>query len=221
MPEAVLSPHCPFPLDIPCGTAWVSLVAFTMRRFRFAPLGRLGERLLQWPGEQRYLNLRTYVKVHRQPGICFLTEWLSSRAAVWLAAPTYSLPLRHARVCYHHPAAADCGCGEVLDHATGAALRDEYRKAAGLPAPCPAGGLDTFLLERYCAFNQGGRLRRGFAIAHAPWNQVGVELTRWDDFLLPHLVPWWRDYAPALAHYSPGVTDVAIGHPFPPGGAER
>ncbi len=54
--------------------AWVSLVAFTMRRFRCAAFGRLGEKLLRWPSDQRLLNVRTYVKVREEPAICFLAE---------------------------------------------------------------------------------------------------------------------------------------------------
>ena len=86
-----------FPLDQREGMAWVSVVAFTMRRLRFARRGKFSEWLCRPAATQRFLNLRTYVRP-RGGTVFFLAEWLSSRLSVALGPPLYGLPYQHGRV---------------------------------------------------------------------------------------------------------------------------
>ena len=75
----------PFPLDLHNGRAFVSLVAFTLKRMRPRRGGRLTEWLLKPIATHEFLNVRTYVRVNGEPGIFFLAEWLSNRLSVPLA----------------------------------------------------------------------------------------------------------------------------------------
>ena len=68
---SLLAPFVPFTLDMFENRAFVSLVAFTQRRFRPIRTGPWGELLLCPMATIPFLNLRTYV-VHRgQFGIYF------------------------------------------------------------------------------------------------------------------------------------------------------
>ena len=68
----------PFPLDLREGRAYVSLVAFTMRGMRFRFGGKNLAFLLRPIATHHFLNVRTYVKHGREPGIYFIREWLSN-----------------------------------------------------------------------------------------------------------------------------------------------
>lgn len=52
--------------------AYVSLVAFTMRRFRLCVGGPLAECVMRPFATQRFLNLRTHVRRSGESGIYFL-----------------------------------------------------------------------------------------------------------------------------------------------------
>src|SRR5438105_12235897 len=72
---SALQAESPFALDLREGKAYVSLVAFTMRRMR----PRLGGKIAEWCfkplGTDELLNLRTYVRHRNETGIYFLAEW--------------------------------------------------------------------------------------------------------------------------------------------------
>lgn len=98
----ILQPELPFELDLRDGKAFVSLVAFTMRDMRPRVGGKFGALLFKPIATHSFLNLRTYVKCNGELGICFLTEWLSSRLAVALGPTVYGLPYRYAKIDYRH-----------------------------------------------------------------------------------------------------------------------
>jgi hypothetical protein len=102
VPAPLLQAATPFPLETWHGESVVTLVAFTMRRMRFARWERLSEVLL-WPfREQLFLNLRTYVRVGGEPGITFLAEWISSWIQAQLGPRLYGLPYRWGRHEFAH-----------------------------------------------------------------------------------------------------------------------
>src|SRR3954465_14836911 len=74
-------PHVPFDLDLHDGLAWVSLVAFTQTRLRPAIGGRLAALATAPAAPHAFLNLRTYVRAHGHPAICFLAEWIPNPLA--------------------------------------------------------------------------------------------------------------------------------------------
>jgi uncharacterized protein len=197
---ATLQPSVPFALDVRDGKAYVSVVAFSQQELRLA----WGGALTAWAGavvaNHDFLNVRTYVRENRQPGIHFIAEWVPSRLAMWIAPRLYGLPYRLGRF----------EVGRVND-ATG---KFEYRveEAVAKFGPCSTGSLDEFLLERYVAFTQYSGVRRWFRVAHASWPQTRVAVGVRDDGLLRANFPWWVAARFASANYSPGV-QVTIARP--------
>lgn len=214
MPASVLQPHCALPLDLWQGEACVSLVAFTMQRFRFAWGGWFGAWLAAPFREMRFLNLRTYVTVGGEPGITFLTEWLSNWLHVQLGPATYGLPYRWGRHELAHGRTDGCWHGRIRARAGEGELRYETR-GAGFPTGLPrAGSVDEFLLERHACFLRAGSRTRRFRIWHEPWPQMRVTARVTADSLLVNAVPWWREAELFAAHVSPGVEDVWMGRPL-------
>ncbi|HEU4390573.1 MAG TPA: DUF2071 domain-containing protein, partial [Blastocatellia bacterium] len=66
--RSLLQQQVPFPLDLRNGTAYVSLVAFTLRRLRFFGRGAIASAVLTPIANHAFLNLRTYVKVGDETG---------------------------------------------------------------------------------------------------------------------------------------------------------
>ena len=200
----------PFPLDLRNGRAFVSIVAFTMQRLRPRLGGRLGEWLLKPIGTHGFLNVRTYVHHHGEPGIYFLAEWLSNALAVRLGPRTFGLPYRFGHLNYEHNETNDGLRGCV--RAKQGQLAYHGNISVGEPRVCDAESLTEFLLERYTAFTEYRRRRRFFRVWHPPWPQSPVDLTVAADDLMAATGDWWLDARPVGATYSPGV-NVWMGRP--------
>src|SRR2546426_7688628 len=99
----LLAPIIPFALHLHNGKAFVSLVAFTMRRMRPRFGGRLSAWLLKPIATHAFLNVRTYVRHYGEPGIYFLAEWLSNRLSVALGPRLFGLPYRLRKNDLQHP----------------------------------------------------------------------------------------------------------------------
>jgi uncharacterized protein len=91
----------PYHLDLYDGSAFVSLVAFTMRGLRPRFGGSLSALFFKPISTHHFLNVRTYVTHEAEPGIYFMQEWLSSRLATWLGPRSFGLPYRFAQMDYH------------------------------------------------------------------------------------------------------------------------
>jgi uncharacterized protein YqjF (DUF2071 family) len=209
-PDA-LQRDVPFDLDLRDGRAFVSLVAFTLRRMRPRRGGRIGEWLLKPIATHEFLNVRTYVRANDEPGIFFLVEWLSNRLSVPLGPPVFGLPYRYGRIDYLHNGAAEEFSGRV--DAKGGSF--SYRGAAARKplAPCEPGSLTEFLMERYTAFTHPGRGRRRlFRVWHEPWPQTPLDIETTATDLLATSGEWWKSAEYIGANYSPGV-DVWMGRP--------
>lgn len=212
VPADLLAERLPFPLDLWEGRAFVSLVAFTMRRMRFARLGRAGEWLCASIAAHEFLNVRTYVRHGDDVGICFLTEFLPNRLSVFFGPRVYSLPYRlaHVRYEHHEPVLR----GRVEDK-TGAFSYEARLAEAGFN-PVESASLDEFLVERYTAFNCGHDCRatpRMFRVWHKPWQQSPARVDVIDDGLLRNHFPWWRHAQLVGGNFSPGARDVWMGAP--------
>lgn len=231
-PDA-LQPHVPYELDRRGGRAYVSLVAFVMRRLR----PRIGGRVTRWlsapVANHGFLNVRTYVKHRGEPGILFLTEWLPNRLSVFLGPRTFGLPYRLGRLDYAHNhergelrGTVTDGGGRMIERDGGAACADlasadapTLRYESHLPAdttfaPCRAGTLTEFLVERYTAYTERKGVRRMFRVWHEPWPLAPIDIDVRDAGLLGLSGPWWETARCVGAHYSPGVLDVAISRPM-------
>ena len=199
---AALQPQVPFPLETRDGKAYVSLVAFTLADMRFAaggpPLTTHG-----------FLNIRTYL---RGNGIYFLAEWLPNPFCVLLGPRLYGLPYRRGRLDYDHLHESGRLRGRV-EGRDGALAYEAAIDPRAPFAPCEAGSLDEFLLERYTAFTKHGDRERLFRVWHAPWPQVPIDVTVLDESLVASTGPWFRHARRVGANYSPGFETVWMGRP--------
>ena len=209
-----LQPAVPFALDLHEGLAYVSLVAFTMRRFRPAWLdSSLGERLLRPVAPCRFLNVRTYVRAGENTGIFFLGEWLSRWANIPLGPLLYGLPYHAGHLDYERSEDGGVLKADVRSLG-GQRLAFEARRHPEIPlAIATPGSLDAFLLERYLAFT----CRRGkplvFRVEHSPWAQARAGVTLDAASLLQATGKWFDGARLAGGHLTPGAFDVAMGAP--------
>jgi len=197
-----LQPQVPFPLELHEGRAWVSLVAFTLRRLRFEVGGPA------FP-DHSFLNVRTYLP---DRGIYFLAEWLPNPFCVFLGPRLYGLPYRRGRLDYDHLHESGRLHGRVEGREGALEFEAPIDPRAAF-APCEAGSLDEFLLERYTAFTKHGDRERLFRVWHQPWPQAPIDVTMLDESLVASTGPWFRDARRVGAHYSPGFETVWMGRP--------
>lgn len=150
-------------LDLHDGQAWLGIVAFEMTNVapRLSPT-------LPWISAFPEINVRTYVRVHDQPGVYFFSLDAANPIAVRVARALFHLP--------YHSASIDVARGDdgTIDYSSrrrrdGAAFHGRY-SPAGPAAPPVKGTLDYFLTERYCFFtvDRANRLCR-VDIHHPPW----------------------------------------------------
>ena len=210
MDAEMLQRVVPFELDLRAGRAFVSLVAFTMRgmRFRFggAPLARLTRPV----ATHHFLNVRTYVRHDGEPGIYFITEWLSNWLSAQLGPLLYGLPYHHAKINYRHAPAEKIFAGNVASRNGNFGYTAEFSSEENF-APCTEGSPDEFLLERYTAYTARDPVRRLFRIWHPPWLQARMNISITDDSLLRKTFPWFAGAKFAGANFSPGFGDVWMG----------
>ncbi len=210
----VLRPIVPFDLDTRDDRAYVSLVAFDMKRLRPARFGSVGAALFSPIGNHPFLNLRTYVRDGNETGIYFLTEYLSNPISVPLGPPIFGLPYRWGRVDYQNePTEGFRVQGRVRKAWNGPAIEYEGQLDGRAVMPAPAGSLTEFLMERYTAFTYWYGMRRRFRIWHEPWPQVPVSIDIRNDALLRSEMTWYDGAELCGANYSPGVTNVWMGRP--------
>lgn len=208
VPAEVLQPYTPYELDLRDGAAFVSLVAIRMENFHCPALKMLGD--LPWKpfANQRFLNVRTYVRHGGEPGIQFLAEFLSSRLCVALGPLTYGLPYRHADFQYERTGGefrVEVRKGDATFRCTGCAGCDY--------AECKRDSLDEWLLERHTAFTIRLGQKCCFRIWHEPWPQNAAQITELDLTLLAETMPWWKHARFIGANCTPGVRGVWMSLP--------
>jgi hypothetical protein len=155
---ARLQAEVPFPSDLRDRKAYVSVVAFSQERLRFAFGGRMTNWVGRWFANHEFLNVRTYVRHADEVGIFFLAEWVPKRIATWIGTPLFGLPYRLGRIEYEHGERMVRGC------VTGCGMGFSYKAkwdGAKCFAPCEHGSLDEFLI---------GAVRRVHAVAHTAAN---------------------------------------------------
>ncbi len=232
----VLQPFVPFELDVFAnGMAYVSCVAFTMKRLR-PRMG--GEWLFKPIATHEFLNVRAYVKHGGVKGIYFLAEWLPNKLNVLLGPTVFGLPYRLGVNQYEHQVAAslcdasatngptltpskDTGHvvtllpslrGYVADCASGRTLRYEA-DITSAPHVCDEGTLEEFLIERYTAFTTFLGLKRCFHVWHPPWRIASLDARILDDSLLRCTGDWAQQARFVSAHVAGGFDDVWMGRP--------
>jgi uncharacterized protein len=203
----------PFDLDLIEGRAYVSVVAFSLRRMRPRFGGKAFEWLLKPIATHHFLNVRAYVRCRGESGIYFMTEWLANRFSVHLGPVAFGLPYRYGAIQYAHDHENGSLKGRV-DDASGYAF--EYRAEldrSQAPSECTPGSLAQTLMERYTAFTHGRGTPRFFRVWHQPWKQQPASIAILDQSLLEANWDFFRRAEPVGANYSPGLQDVCMGWP--------
>src|SRR2546426_2159891 len=204
----------PFGLELHQGKAIVSLVALTMRRFRANWAAPFWAQLFAAVSEQRFLNLRTYVRYGDEPGAFFFWSWLSRPWGLRLPTGPLGLTCDFAESEYHHEhekgglwgivrGRAKCGRFAYRGHL-------EPQQSFG---PCIAGSLAEFALERFSGYFWHRGAGRVFRAWHPVWLQAPIEIEIEDDSLAIRAFPWFAEARFIEAHYAPGFDDVWIGRP--------
>ncbi|MEM9280378.1 MAG: DUF2071 domain-containing protein [Verrucomicrobiota bacterium] len=205
-----LQSEIPFRIDRFGGNAFVSLVAFTMKRFRLKWGGKLGQWLMRPLATQRFLNLRSYVLGDAGSGIFFIREWLDHPLAVRLGRATFGLPYRRAKLSFDHEGL--CPGGKASNE-NGFFEYGAYNDET--PALLNSGSRDEFLLERYIAYAGEGRVPTFFRIWHPPWEVSPLRRIDIDDdsLLDSEMESWWPGAELVGGHLTRGVEAVWMGRP--------
>lgn len=176
-------------LDIISGYAWLSVVVFAVENSR----ARLMPFMPVLPPFNE-LNLRTYVRFNDIPGIYFLQIKASSKQAVFMNRVMTKLRYQYGDIRnippFHYLASTDSG-SNILDI-------DFHPGAFFSVVP----GLDRWLTERYCCYQDDGPKLYRYDIHHAVWPLYDV-LTNYH--MLRYNFPEWylTEQSVHLLHYSP------------------
>ena|SRR5688572_22315333 len=200
-PELV-RPHIPpaFQLDLHEGRACISLVYVTMRNYRRAPDAPLWGKVFEPLKEQRFLNFRTYVRHHDEPGAFFMWGWLSR---------PFGLPLSD------QPAGLTCAFADFLEgRITNKNASFAYNvgvHASACPAPCQPGSVAEFALERYSGFFAHRGRDYAFRAWHEPWLITPVDARIDDISLVTARFPWFANAMFVDAAVAPLTKPVWLG----------
>lgn len=202
-----LRPYVPAALELELyeGSAIVSLVAVTMRRFRpVLPLS------LAWALRpiscQKFFNVRTYVRHGDEPGALFLWGWLSNP----FPFPAFGLPCCRAEMKYENDYEARRLRGEI----NAGKLRFKYGATIAREAgfePSPRGSLAEFALERYSGFFSKGDRTKIFRAWHPMWLQTGLDVRILEDALVTTKFNWFKKAELVGANFAPGFKQVSLG----------
>ena len=202
----------PFELELYDGSAVISVVAITMRRFR--PVRPIS--IAAWPfaliSRQVFLNLRTYVRRGDEPGALFLWGWLLRPWRVPFPSGMFGLPYAFAALRCEHLHET----GELSGLATLPMEPGRFAYRAGVDAratfvQCRPGTVGEFALERYTGFFCRGNERCVFRAWHPPWLQVPIVAEIEDRSLLDTAFPWFKCAKLIGANYAPGFDRVWLG----------
>ena len=207
-----LRPHVPTPLELELhqGMACVSLVCLTMRRFRPSSY-RSVACLLRPLREERFLNLRTYVRHRDEPGAFFFHGWLSKPVPTALPSGLFGLPYAFGSLRYDHVLDNQSLRGQVTDSAGRTLAYRTTTTGGDRFAPCAPGSLASFAMERYTGFfTRSGQLR-AFRIWHPRWSQTPLNISIEQDSLITSKFPWFTKAKFLGANFAGGFPQVWLG----------
>lgn len=157
VPAEVISAHLPsgLALDTIDGEAWISVVAFTVKnmRPRFLPPFPLISNFHE-------VNLRTYVVKDGVPGIYFFTVEAGKSISVFLARTLVGLKYKTAKI------KRRTNQYVLTKSSERNALHLKYLVLQNITNKAD---IDTWLTERYCAYEEVNSDLYRFNIHHKPW----------------------------------------------------
>jgi len=188
-----------FELDLYEGKACVSLVRVIMRNYRRAPNAPLWGGMFSRIKEQRFLNLRTYVRHHGEPGAFFIRGWLSR---------PFALPVPD------DPLGLTCACANFREgciDGKGGSLVYDSQAVGTNPSPCLPGSINELALERYSGFFAHRGTNYVFRAWHEPWLVQPANISIKDFSLITNRFPWFANATFADAAYAPLADPVWLG----------
>jgi uncharacterized protein YqjF (DUF2071 family) len=186
-------------LDLYKGNACISLVRVIMRNYRRAPGAPLWGAPFAALKEQQFLNFRTYVRHHGEPGAFFMWGWLSR--PLGLPLPDEPLGLTCAFANFRE------GCIT----AKGGSLAYKSTPAETPAFTCRSSSIAEFALERYSGFFAHRGRDYVFRAWHEPWLVTSAEAQVEDLSLITNRFPWFERATFVDASYAPLSNPVWLG----------
>ncbi len=207
----VVQPLVPAPLELDLfqGNGCITLVALTMRHFLPCRLGSPAG-LLRPLSQQRFLNLRTYVRLGSEPGALFIWGWLSRPWRVPLPSALFGLPYTFASIEYGHRAEAGKFHGFVTE-GTNRFAYTATAKPGVMMSPCEPHSIAEFAMERYSGFFSRKHEARVFRTWHPSWMQIPTNACIEDDSLITSKFPWFKKAILTSANFAAGFEHVWLG----------
>jgi hypothetical protein len=147
-------------VDVHDGSAWVGVNAFRVESVRLH-----GALPVPWLSSFPQLNVRTYARAGRRPGVWFFSLDTPSLLAAETARRVYRLPWRTCRL----EIRANRGRLELEATREAGSVFAARVSPRGTPETAEPGSVEHFFLERYCLYGRDrGRLHRA-ELHHRPW----------------------------------------------------
>ncbi|MFM1653209.1 YqjF family protein [Brevibacillus sp. B_LB10_24] len=183
------------------GQAWISIIPFLMSGIRLKVFAEI-----PYFSTFPEINLRTYVKSHRRPGIFFITLDASDPLVVEMGKLWYHLPYHKAKISFRQNGQ------EIIVHSRRtpsdafSTCFDGCYRPASIPFAAQAGTIEHWLMERYVLYSKHPRTKCVYwaEVYHDPWKLHTAEAHIGRNTLADGLLdtPLGK---PALLHYSKGV----------------
>ncbi len=158
-----LVPSC-FELDTFQGSAWVSVVPFTMSKIRMRYLSKL-----PLTADFAELNVRTYVRFANKPGVYFFSLDANSKLAVMTGNQFYHLPYYHADMSIHQKGEWTHYASKRTDPRVNSGLFSGQYRPIGDVFKAEPGTIEHWLTERYILYVTNRNYVYEGNILHQPW----------------------------------------------------
>lgn len=139
-------------LDTYNGEAWVGVIAFRLSGIRLRGLPEMPF-ISHFPE----INVRTYVRAGGKPGVLFLSLDAGNPLAIALARPWFRLPYYLAQIEFERKKEGIRFTSKRRGFGACDARFEALYRPCGTAAVAPAGGLESWLTERYCYYSVGAR----------------------------------------------------------------
>lgn len=180
-------------LDTHNGSAYISLVAFTMQKIRprYFPAIRSISNFYE-------INIRTYIDNDSKKGVYFLSIEAQKYLSVFIAKALSDLPYRKSNI-----QRVDC-LYRSTNNFNNFFLDTEFEIKQPLIQKT---ALDKWLTERYCLYFDKGNTIYRYDIHHKEWDLKNIDIKRLNLNYKMHGIALTDQ--PELAHYSNGVKVLA------------